>query len=94
MRKPTTPGEILREEFLLELEVTQKQLAEHIGVDLKTINRIVNGKSAITPDIALKLAATFSTSAQFWLNAQNALDLYNAKKKARKLPKKWSGIGA
>ena len=76
--KPTSPGEILREEFLVPLRITQKQLAHHIGCDLKVIDRIVNEKTQPTPKIAIKLAATFNTSADFWLNSQNALDLYQA----------------
>src|SRR3954447_16627553 len=69
-RAPTAPGEILREEFLLPLEMSQKELADHIGQDVKVINRIVNGRSAVTAEVALKLAATFSTTPDFWLNAQ------------------------
>ena len=86
-RKPTTPGEILREEFLEPLGMTQKQLADHIGHDVKVINRIVNGRSAVSAEVALKLAATFRTSPEFWLNAQKALDLYEAHKRVKKLPK-------
>ena len=74
-RKPTSPGEILREEFLLPLNITQKQLAGHIGCDLKVINRVVNQTAQLTPKIAMKLAATFNTTPDFWLNAQRACDL-------------------
>jgi len=49
-RKPTTPGEILREEFLGPLGMTQKQLADHLGCDVKVVNRIVNGRAAVTAD--------------------------------------------
>ena len=73
-RKPTSPGEILREEFLIPMRITQKQLAHHIGCDLKVINRIVNEKTQLTPKMAMKLAATFNTTADFWLNAQKALE--------------------
>jgi addiction module HigA family antidote len=69
-REPTTPGEILREEFLISLGVTQKQLADHLGCDVKVINRIVNGRSSVTAEMALKLGATFRISPEFWLNAQ------------------------
>lgn len=88
MRKPTSPGEILRDEFLVEFGLTQKKLAEHLGVDIKTVNRIINERSPVTPEIALKLSASFGTTAQFWLNAQMALDLYNAKQEISDLPKK------
>jgi addiction module HigA family antidote len=86
-RKPTSPGEILQEEFMLPLGLTQKQLADHIGCDIKVINRIINGRSSITASLALKLAATLNTTPEFWLNAQKAVDLYSASKEIGKLPK-------
>ena len=55
-REPTRPGEILREEFLIPLGMTQRQLAAHLGCDVKVINRIVNGRSSVTAEMALKLA--------------------------------------
>jgi len=86
-RAPTSPGKILREEFLFLLEMSQQELADHIGQDVKVINRIVNGRSAVTAEVALKLGATFSTTPEFWLNAQNAVDLFTARSKLRRLPK-------
>jgi addiction module HigA family antidote len=86
-RPPTPPGEILAEEFLVPLGMTQRQLAEHIGHDVKVINRIVNGRSSVTAEMALKLAATFRTSPEFWLSAQKAVDLHKASKHLRRLPK-------
>jgi addiction module HigA family antidote len=86
-RKPTTPGEILREEYLVPLEMSQKDLAVHIGQDVKVINRIVNGRSAVTAEVALKFSATFRTTPEFWLNAQKAVDLWSARGKLRRLPK-------
>lgn len=86
-RKPTSPGEILKEEFLTPLKLTQKALADHIGCDVKVINRIVNERSSVTAEIALKLGAAFQMSAEFWLNAQKAMDLYLASKEIKKLPK-------
>ena len=77
-RRPTTPGEILKEEFLEPLELTQKVLADHLGVDVKVVNRIVNDKTSISPLMAVKLAYTFGTSPQFWVNAQIAVDLWDA----------------
>jgi antitoxin HigA-1 len=53
--------------------MSQRELADHIGQDVKVINRIVNGRSAVTVEVALKLAATFSTTPEFWLNAQKAV---------------------
>ncbi|HEY4103514.1 MAG TPA: HigA family addiction module antitoxin [Polyangiaceae bacterium] len=86
-RKPTTPGEILQQEYLAPLELSQKDLANHIDQDVKVINRIVNGRSAVTAEVALKLAATFRTTPEFWLNAQKAVDLYVARAKVGRLPK-------
>ena len=87
-RKPTSPGELLNEEFLAPLALTQRQLAEHIGCDVKVINRIVNERTSVSADMALKLAAALGTTAEFWLNAQRALDLHNARKRSSKLPKR------
>ena len=85
-RKPTPPGEILHEEFLTPLGLTQNGLARHVGCDVKVINRIVNGRSAVTPEMAIKLGATFDTTPEFWLNAQREVDLYAAFRKIRTLP--------
>ncbi len=88
-RKPTSPGEILSEEFLKPLGMTQKELADHIGCDSKVINRIVNSRSSVTAKMAIKLAATFGTTPEFWLNTQQALDLYKASKEIKDIPKKY-----
>ena len=87
IREPTSPGEILKEEFLIPMGKTQGELAAHLGCDVKVINRIVNGRSRVTAEMALKLAATLKTSPEFWLNAQKAVDLYEASKKLKILPK-------
>jgi addiction module HigA family antidote len=84
-RQPTTPGEILLEEFLVPLEITQKTLAEHLQCDYKVINRIINEKASITPEVALKLAAAFNTTPAFWLNAQMAVDLWKLRAKKPKI---------
>lgn len=84
---PTTPGKILRDEFLVAYEMSQKLLADHIGQDVKVINRIVNGKSAVTAEVALKLAAALRTTPELWLDAQRAVDLHSARNKLRRLPK-------
>src|SRR5437870_2746307 len=86
-RRPTTSGEILSEEFLGPLRMTQRQLADHLGCDVKVVNRIVNGRTSVTAEMALKLAASFRTSPEFWLNAQEAVDLHQARSRLRRLPK-------
>ena len=85
-RPPTSPGEILREEFLIPLGMTQKGLADHIGCDVKVINRIVNDRTSVSAEMALKLGATFRTTPEFWLNAQEAVDLHRAAQRIRKMP--------
>lgn len=84
-RKPTSPGEILREEFLKPLGISQRKLASHISCDYKVVNRIINEKAAVTPDIANRLSLAFETSAEFWLNAQMAQDLWCLRNKNRKI---------
>lgn len=86
-RKPTSPGEILKEEFLCPLNISQTRLAAHIGCDFKVVNRIVNEKAQVTPQIAIKLAAALNTTPDFWLNAQKAVDLYDAARKVKRLPR-------
>ena len=87
LRKPTTPGEILREEFLVPLGLTQKEVAESLGCDVKVVNRIVNGRTSVTAEMALKLGAAFRTSPEFWLNAQKAVDLHEAARHLTELPR-------
>ena len=84
-RKPTSPGEILREEYIKPLGITQKLLADHIGCDYKVINRIINERTSLTPDIAIKLAMALETSPDFWLNAQMAVDLWKLGKIKRQI---------
>ena len=80
-RKPTHPGEMLLEEFLIPLGVTQRQLADAIHVPYQRINEIVNGRRGITPGTALRLARFFEVSPDFWLNLQLRWDLYFAQEK-------------
>src|SRR5680860_899762 len=73
---PTHPGEMLMEEFLKPLKMTQVELAEKLGVSYPRINELVHGKRGVTPDTALRLERLFGMEAQFWLNLQLARDLY------------------
>ena len=86
-REPTSPGEILREEFLLPLDMTQKRLAQHLRCDIKVVNRLVNGRTSVSAPMALKLGATFGTTPDFWLNAQKAVDIYRALHDGLDLPR-------
>ena len=80
-RQPTHPGEMLREEFLIPMNLTQKDLADAIHVPYQRINEIVAGKRGVTPSTALRLAKFFGMSADFWLNLQVKFELYSAQKK-------------
>ncbi len=72
---PIHPGEVLAEDFLGSMEISQYRLAKDIAVPPRRINEIVHGKRGITADTALRLARYFGTSAEFWLNLQNHYDL-------------------
>ena len=78
-RTPIRPGEILSEEFLIPMGVSQSRLARDINVPPRRINEICLGKRAITPDTALRLARFFGMSAEFWMNLQQRYDLECAK---------------
>ncbi len=77
-RQPTHPGEMLVEEFLKPMQITQRELADAIHVPYQRINELVNQKRGITPATALRLAKFFDMSADFWLNLQMRWDLYRA----------------
>jgi addiction module HigA family antidote len=74
-RFPTHPGEILLEEFLVPLEMSQVALARHIGVPVQRINEIVRGKRGVTPDTAWLFSQALGTTPEFWINLQSAYDL-------------------
>ena len=75
---PTHPGEMLREEFLVPLGITQSAFAARLGVSFPRLNEVVNGKRAVTPDTALRLARVLGMSADFWLGLQQDWDLWHA----------------
>ncbi len=77
-RAPTHPGEVLLEEFLKPLQMTQTQLAAAIGVAWTRVNQLVNGRRGVTPDTALRLERLFGMPADFWLTLQLRWDLYQA----------------
>jgi addiction module HigA family antidote len=79
-RIPTHPGEILSEEFLIPLNLTQVALAEHLGVPVQRINEIVKGKRGITPETAWLFAQALQTSPEFWMNLQIQYDLAEDKR--------------
>ena len=77
-RIPTHPGEMLLEEFLIPMGITQHQLAEVISIPYQIINEIVNRHQAVTPGIALRLSKFLNVSPDFWMNLQLRWDLYHA----------------
>lgn len=85
-RAPTHPGIILEEEFLKPLAMTQVALAKKMSVPIQRVNTIITGKRGVTADTALLLAEVLGTSPEFWMNLQNRVDLWEAKKqRARKV---------
>jgi len=78
-REPTHPGEMLLEEFLIPMGITQRELADAIHVPYQRINEIINKKRGVTPSTALRLAKYFGMSEEFWINLQMRWDLYKAK---------------
>lgn len=77
-RRPTHPGEMLREDFLPDYALTVTGLANAVGVSRQSINELLRGRRAVTPEMALRLSRLFGNSAEFWLNAQRAVDLWDA----------------
>jgi addiction module HigA family antidote len=77
-RPPTHPGEMLLEEFLKPLEISQAELAKRIGVSYVRVNELVNGRRGVTPDTALRLSRFFGNSVAFWLNGQLECDMWDA----------------
>ncbi len=77
-RRPTHPGEMLREDFLPDYELTVNGLAEAIGVSRQSVNELLRERRAVSPEMALRLSRLFGNSPEFWLNAQRAVDLWEA----------------
>ena len=83
--KPTRPGEMLREDFMPDYDLTVAGLARQLGVSRQTVNELLRENRAITPDMALRLSRLFRNSPEFWLNAQSAVDLWLAQKENRRV---------
>ena len=77
-RRPVHPGQVLREECLEPLGMSQTEAAERLGISYPRINEVVNGRRSVTPDTALRLARLFDTDPEFWLDLQQAHDLWEA----------------
>lgn len=77
-RRPIHPGEILREDFLPEYELSVTALAEALGVSRQSVNELLRERRAVSPEMALRLGKLFGTSPDFWLNLQRNVDLWDA----------------
>jgi antitoxin HigA-1 len=75
-RKPTHPGELIREDLLPEIGLTQAELAELMGVSRRTVSEIVHERRGITPDIAFRLARVFNSTPELWMRMKQAVDLW------------------
>ena len=78
VRRPTHPGEMLREDFLPDYGLTVVGLAEALGVSRQSVNELLRGRRAVSPAMALRLSRLFGNAPEFWLNAQRAVDLWDA----------------
>jgi addiction module HigA family antidote len=83
-RRPTHPGEMLCEDFLRDYGLTVSRLAEAVGVSRQSINELLCGRRAVSPKMSLRLARLFGNSPEFWLNAQRAVDLWDAAQAIKK----------
>jgi len=77
-RRPSTPGTVIKAHYMEPLGLTVTELAKGLGVSRKTLSKILNGRGAVTTDMALRLARAFNTTPQLWLNLQQTLDLWLA----------------
>ncbi len=82
--RPSHPGEMLREDFLIDYGLTASGLAKALGVSRQTVNELLRERRAISPEMAIRLARLFGNTAEFWLNAQRAVDLWDAEKALKK----------
>ena len=85
MHNPPHPGEILRELCIEPLGLTITEVAEALGISHKTLSTILNGRSGISPEMAVRLSLAFGTSSESWLNQQSQYDLWEAEKKRKQL---------
>ena len=77
---PTHPGEMLRDDFMPDYNLTTTGLAQKLGVSRQTVNELLLERRAVSPSMALRLSRLFGNTPDFWLNAQRAVDLWNAKR--------------
>ena len=93
-RRPTHPGEMLREDFLPDFGLTVTALADAAGVSRQSINELLRGRRALSPEMALRLGRLFGNAPEFWLNAQRAVDLWDAALAVKKEVQRIKPLGA
>lgn len=81
---PTHPGEMLREDFMPDFDLTPTSMAAALGVSRQTVNELLRERRSITPVMALRLSRLFGNSPEFWMNAQHAWDLWDSERRFRK----------
>lgn len=83
-RRPNHPGEILREEFIPDYDITVTGLATALGVSRQTVNELLRERRAVSPEMALRLSRLFRNTPEFWLNLQRSVDLWEAETTLKK----------
>ncbi len=92
--RPTHPGEILREDFLSDYGLTVSSFAKALGVSRQTVNELLRERRAVSPEMALRLSRLFGNTPEFWLNAQRAVDLWDAARNIKRQIKRISPLNA
>ncbi len=92
--RPIHPGEMLREDFLPDYGLTVSSFAKALGVSRQTVNELLRERRAVSPDMALRLSRLFGNSPEFWLNAQRAVDLWEAAKNIKSKIRRLSPLNA
>ena len=92
--RPTHPGEMLREDFLPDYGLTISRFAKAIGVSRQTVNELLRERRAVSPEMALRLSRLFGNSPEFWLNAQRAVDLWEAARNIKRTIERISPVKA
>ena len=92
--RPTHPGEMLREDFMPDYHLTVSAFAKALGVSRQTVNELLRERRAVSPEMALRLSRLFGNSPEFWLNAQRAVDLWEASRSIKDQIKRISPLDA
>ena len=94
IRRPSHPGEMLREDFLPDFDLSATALSTAIGVSRQTVNELLRERRSVSPEMALRLGRLFANSPEFWINAQRAIDLWDASESIKNDLKKIKPLNA